>query len=182
MEAEAEIINEMKTLGKPFVIILNTTKPAAKETLELANEMSNEYQVRAIPVNCDQLRKKDILDILKEILLEFPINQVNFYIPKWAETLELNHPIKDALLCYVKQVMDNLVCMNHVYQIEKPENEYISEVTISNLNLKDGSVNISIQIPETFYYEMLSELLGSKVENEYDFLTIIKDVAKKRRE
>lgn len=182
VDAEVEIINEMKTLGKPFVIILNTTKPAAKETLELANEMSNEYQVRAIPVNCDQLRKKDILDILKEILLEFPINQVNFYIPKWAETLELNHPIKDALLCYVKQVMDNLVCMNHVYQIEKPENEYISEVTISNLNLKDGSVNISIQIPEAFYYEMLSELLGSKVENEYDFLTIIKDVAKKRRE
>lgn len=182
LDAEEEIIKEMKSLGKPFVVLLNSSKPAGKETIELADELTNTYRVKVLPVNCEQLRKKDILEILKAVLLEFPVHQVNFHIPKWAEMLDMKHPIKEALLSYVKKIMTSFECMNDVYYMEEPETEYISEVTLSKLNLQNGTISISIHIPETYYYEMLSDLLGSRVENEYDFLTIIKDVAQKRRE
>lgn len=179
---ENELVSEMKSLGKPFIVILNSVKPQSRETQDLAEELTNQYGVKVLPVNCDQLRANDILEILKSILLEFPISQISFYIPKWAETLSASHPIKQAILSYAKIVLKEMAGMKNVYQLSAPESEYISEVSISNLNLKNGTINLNISIPETYYYEMLSNLMGAPVENEYDFLTMLKEVADKRRE
>lgn len=181
-KVENELVSEMKSLGKPFIVILNSVKPQSRETQDLAEELTNQYGVKVLPVNCDQLKANDILEILKNILLEFPISQINFYIPKWAETLSASHPIKQAALSYAKMVLKEMDGMKNVYQLPAPESEFISEVAISNLNLKDGTINLNISIPETYYYEMLSNLMGAPVENEYDFLTMLKEVADKRRE
>lgn len=180
VSVEKEIIDEMKALGKPFVIVLNSTRPASIETTELAKSLMNQYQVKVLPVNCDQLKSSDILEIINGILLEFPISRVNFFIPKWVETLDQNHPIKESLIAYAKDVMEHMTGMKNVYDLETPDIEYISDVIVSNIDLKVGIINIMITIPEKYYYELLSELLGSSIENEYDFLNIIKEVAKKR--
>lgn len=182
VSVEKEIIEEMKALGKPFVIVLNSTKPASKETIELAKNLTNQYSVKVLPVNCDQLKSSDILEILNGILLEFPIHQVNFYIPKWVETLDSHHPIKESLIAYAKNVMEHMVGMKNVYDLETPDIEYISDVFVSNMDLKVGTIHIRITIPEKYYYQLLSELLESPIENEYDFINIIKDIAQKRKE
>lgn len=179
---EKELVEEMKQQGKPFIVILNSTRPGSKETMEMAEELTGEYGVKVLPVNCDQLKAKDILEILKHILLEFPISQISFFIPKWAETLDADHPIKQAVLDYAKEVLQGVSGMKNVYEMPIPDNEYISDVMISNLNLKDGNVNLKIVIPENYYYEMLTNLLGAPVENEYDFLTMLKEVAGRRKE
>lgn len=179
---EKEIVSEMKELHKPFVMIVNTIKPGSPESIELCQQLMNEYKVKVLPVNCDQLKGKDIIDILKAILLEFPINQINYYIPKWAEILEMDHPIKCSILNYVKNTMKQLDSMNDVYEMDKPEDEYIDDVYITNINLNDGTVQAGIDIPEKYYYEMLSSLLGATVENEYDFLKMLKEVAVSRKE
>lgn len=181
-KVENELVLEMKSLGKPFIVILNSVKPASRETKDLAEELTNQYGVKVLPVNCDQLKGNDILEILKHILLEFPISQIRFYIPRWAETLEVEHPIKQAVLEYARKILNEVSGMKKVYEMPAPDSEYISEAVISNLNLKDGTVNLKLTIPERFYYEMLTNLLGAPVENEYDFLTMLKDVAGRRRE
>lgn len=181
-DVENELVSEMKSLGKPFIVILNSVKPQNRETQDLAEELTNQYGVKVLPVNCDQLKANDILEILKNILLEFPICQISFYIPKWAETLPAVHPIKQAVVSYAKMVLKELTGMKNVYQLSAPESEYISEISISNLNLKDGTINLNISIPEKYYYEMLTSLMGAPVESEYDFLTMLKEMADKRRE
>mgnify|MGYP000665363981 FL=1 len=40
-------------------------------------------------VNCDQLRKEDILHMLEKVLYEFPLQQMEFYIPKWVSFLPM---------------------------------------------------------------------------------------------
>lgn len=179
---EQEIISEMKQLGKPFVVVLNSVKPKSPETKEMADLLSQQYGAKVLPVNCDQLKSSDILEILKNILFEFPISQIRFYIPKWAETLEKDHPIKQAVVDYAKTVMKETAGMREVYALPEPESDYISEVSVASVNLKDGSIHLKIAIPESFYYEMLSGLLGARVENEYDFLTMLKEVSAKRME
>lgn len=179
---EGQMVSEMKELGKPFIVILNSVKPNSRETKELADELTKQYGVKVLPVNCDQLRGNDILEILKHILFEFPINQIRFFIPKWAETLESSHPIKRAIVSYAKQILQDMSGMKHVYDMPVAESEYISEAAVSKLNLKNGTVDLNVQIPETYYYEMLTQLLGAPVENEYDFLTLLKDVAARRNE
>lgn len=179
---EKDLVEEMKSLGKPFIVILNSIKPSSREVQDLAEELTNQYGVKVLPVNCDQLRGNDIIDILKHILLEFPLNQIHFYIPKWAETLELEHPIKQSILDYAKQILMNCEGMKNIYEMPMPENEYISEAVVSKLNLKEGNADVTIGIPEKYYYEMLSNLFGTPVENEYDFLTMLKEVAGRRHE
>lgn len=179
---EKELVEEMKSLGKPFIVILNSIKPASREVQDLAEELTNQYGVKVLPVNCDQLRANDIIEILKHILLEFTVNQINFYIPKWAETLDAEHPIKQSILEYARQILAECDGMKKIYEMPMPESEYIKEATISKLNLKDGTANVQITIPENYYYEMLSNLFGAPVENEYDFLTMLKDVANRRKE
>ncbi len=181
-KTEQEIVSEMKQLGKPFIVILNSVKPQSNETKELADQLSIQYGVKVLPVNCDQLRSNDILEILKNILFEFPISQIRFYIPKWAETLEANHPIKQAVVDYAKVVMKEVTGMRKVYELPNPESDYISEALVVHVDLKDGNIHLKIGIPDEFYYEMLSGLLGAKVENEYDFLTMLKEVSGKRIE
>ena len=149
---EKEFVQEMKSLGKPFIVILNSTKPQSPETVELAEELTAQYGVKVLPVNCDQLHGKDILEILKHILLEFPITQVQFFIPKWAETLDMDHPIKQAVVAYAKQVMNDLQGMKQVYQLPDTDSEYIKEASVVHVNLKDGTVNIKLTIPEKYYY------------------------------
>jgi len=179
---EKELVYEMKSLGKPFIVILNSVKPSSREVQDLAEELTNQYGVKVLPVNCDQLRGNDIIDILRHILLEFPLNQINFFIPKWAETLDVEHPIKQSILEYAKQILSICDGMKNIYEIPVSESEYISEALVSKLNLKEGIANIDIRIPENYYYEMLSNLFGATVENEYDFLTMLKDVAGRRKE
>lgn len=179
---EEQLVSEMKELGKPFIVILNSVKPNSRETKDLADELTKQYGVKVLPVNCDQLRGNDILEILKHILFEFPIGQIRFFIPKWTETLEGSHPIKQAMISYAKQILQEMSGMKHIYEIPDTDNEYISQVSVSKLNLKNGTVDLNIQIPESYYYEMLTNLLGAPVENEYDFLTLLKDVAARRKE
>ena len=179
---EQEIVSEMKQLGKPFIVVLNSVKPQSTETKELAEQLSAQYGVKVLPVNCDQLRSHDILEILKNILFEFPISRIGFYIPKWAETLEKNHPIKQAVVAYAKNVMKEITGMRKIYELPEPESDYISEVSVTKVNLKNGEIHLKIAIPEALYFEMLSGLLGAKVENEYDFLTMLKEVSEKRKE
>ncbi len=179
---ESEIIEEMKTLGKPFVVILNSVRPSSAETIELADKLTNQYGVKVLPVNCDQLKSKDIISILKYILLEFPISKIRFYIPKWAETLEYENPIKQALIEYARQVLNAVDSMKHVYEVEQPDSDYINDASVNNLDLKNGTVDFVISIPEKYYYDMLSSLLDADVHNEYEFLRLLKDVSGRRKE
>ena len=179
---ESEIIEEMKTLGKPFVVMLNSVRPSSAETIELADKLTNQYGVKVLPVNCDQLKSKDIISILKYILLEFPISKIRFYIPKWAETLEYENPIKQALIEYARQVLNAVDSMKHVYEVEQPDSDYINDASVNNLDLKNGTVDFVISIPEKYYYDMLSSLLDADVHNEYEFLRLLKDVSGRRKE
>lgn len=182
VKVELELVNEMKALGKPFIVLLNSTKPGSRETADMAEILTEEYGVKVMPVNCDQLRAEDIKEILKNVLFEFPISQISFYIPGWAEVLEADHPIKQAVLAYAGTVMNEVTGMRKVYALPEPDSEYISDVSVAQVNLRDGSIHIKVGIPEQYYYEMLSGLLGADVESEYDFLTMLKEVAAKRME
>ena len=95
---EAETIKQLKNLRKPFVVLLNTVHPYSEETKALAREKEKKYQAKVMPMNLEQLKKYDIYQILKSVLLEFPISSIGFYVPKWTETLSKEHPVKKELL------------------------------------------------------------------------------------
>lgn len=182
IEAEQRTIQEIRGLGKPFILLLNSAKPYANETIELAKELEGNYGVRVLPINADQLRREDIAEILQALLLEFPVVEIDFNIPKWAEALQLESEVKTALVSMAKEILNQIQVIRDVYQLEFPESEYIEKVKIDSIALDSGRINLMIHVDDAFYYQMLSDMLAVRVENEYQFMKVLKELAEKRKE
>lgn len=182
VEAEDRTIGELKALRKPFVVLLNSSKPFSQETAELANELSSKHNVNVLPINCEQLKVSDINKILEAVLTEFPVTEIAFNIPKWAEALNEEHPLKEALINLAKSVLENIDYIKDIYKNDFPACEYIKQIKLDNIDMALGKVNILIDLDEQYYYNMLSEIIGSEIRNEYEFINIINDLAEKKRE
>ena len=181
--AEERTVTELKQQGKPYLILLNTVKPYGEEAVKLSQEISKKYQADCIPVNCDQLRKDDIIKILEHILYEFPVRQVEFYIPKWVELLPLSNPLKKQLVEKVKEMTGQIQYIRDVTRTAvQLESEYVKESTLTNLDLASGVVKVRIDMKEKYYYEMMSELTGVSIEGEYDLMHTLKDLAQMKEE
>lgn len=183
MKPEEKTIEELKQLGKPFIVLLNSSRPYSDDTIALAEGISQRYNVAVMPVNCEQLRKDDITKIMETTLSVFPITEIDFYIPKWAETLPNDHWLKLDFIQNVKKIIQGLshirdVNMQNLY-VESP---YIKRIKLDEVNLKDGSVKIYVDFDEKYYYEILSDLIGTEITGEYQFLATLRDMAAKKQE
>ncbi|MBD5519564.1 MAG: stage IV sporulation protein A [Lachnospiraceae bacterium] len=183
LEAEERTIKELQALGKPYVVLLNSQKPYAEETRALADEISEKYQVTVMPINCEQLKKEDINHIMENILYEFPLTMIEFYMPKWVEMLPCDHKMKKDIISQLKLLMGNL---NHIRDITTDrflvESEYVRKCKLDGVDMSDGSVRIVLDVDDAYYYEMLSELVGESIGSEYQLLATLREMAKMKRE
>ncbi len=182
-EAEEKTVQELKKQGKPFLILVNSQKPYKEETLELAHQLQKKYQTAAMTVNCEQLRKEDILRILEKILYEFPVRQVEFFVPKWVELLPSDHYLKQDLLKQLAKKMKNFTYIKDM----KPENislesEYVKNTVLDEINLSNGIVKVRIDIKPSYYYRMMSEMTGVDIASEYQLIHTLKGMAEKKLE
>lgn len=182
-EAEGKTIQELQTIGKPFVVLVNSKKPYGEEAGNTAKELEKEYGVKAIPVNCEQLKEDDIYRIMEAVLFEFPISEVQFFVPKWVEMLTRDHKIKQDLLTHIKEIMGQIGEIRDAAEgIGQPESPYIDEWKVDSIALDTGCVKIRIQVAERFYYEMLSELTGTPIAGQYELIAAMKNLSELKEE
>ncbi len=181
-EAEIKTIQELKQMNKPFLLLLNTQYPHSAEAKQLALTLQEKYLCKVLPISCEQLKKEDILLILKNILLEFPVTSLHFYIPKWVESLSLEHWLKSSLLETIKTSLNTITKMKDLYDTNFPENEYIESIKIDRIDLSSGKVDISVHFDDSYYYKIISDMIQIPVSNEYEFIHILQDLAEKKRE
>ena len=183
LEAEARTITELQALGKPFIVLLNSAKPYAEDTRMLADEISEKYQVTVMPVNCEQLKREDINHIMENILYEFPLTMSEFYMPKWVEMLPYDHKMKQDIIVQIKNLMCSLSNIRDITSGSfMPESEYIKKCKLDGINMSDGSVKVLLDVDDSYYYEMISDLVGETVGSEYQMLAMLKEMAKMKRE
>lgn len=177
IEPESRAISELKSLGKPFVVLLNTSNPTEQGVIKMTKDMSEHYGTSVIPINCNTITKNDIYRIFEQLLLAFPINSINFNIPKWVEALDNKHNIKNYLIDLTKEIFKNFNHMRDVYNLPEGADEYIENISMNKIDLAGGDINIIIKLFDKYYYDMLSSLLESKITNEYEFIKEIYDLA-----
>jgi len=182
--AEEKAVNELKAIGKPFVIILNTVKPYSEEAHARAEEMQNKYGVRVLPVSCEQLRKEDITNILEAILFEFPVSEMKFYMPGWIDMLSRENPIKSGIIGYVKEFIKKIGRMkdfrNQLY--DSTEDSFVNKVRIDKICLEVGTADIYIETDESYYYQTISNLLDADIKDEYSMIRNMKELALMKKE
>ena len=183
IESEEKTVAQLKRAGKPFLILLNSQKPYKEETLELAEELKKKYQAGVISVNCEQLRNDDVTRILEKVLYEFPIVQMEFYIPKWVEMLSSEHYLKEELISCVQQMMQT---MHYIKDVTKDrlefESQYVKGLFLETLDLSSGKIKIRIDMDDSWYYAILSEMTGVDISDEYELINMMQELSKMRGE
>ncbi|MGN0315103.1 MAG: stage IV sporulation protein A [Fusicatenibacter sp.] len=182
-DAEERTVKELQKQGKPFLILVNSQKPYREETQRLVRELEQKYHVCTMAVNCDQLRKDDIIHILEKILYEFPLRQIAFYIPKWVELMPLESPLKSELVEKIREMCQKF---HYVRDIQKEtiqiSSDYIQQISLWEMDLSTGIAKIRIDLKEQYYYEMLSEMTGVTMTGEYDLIQTLKELSLHREE
>ena len=179
IKAEQRVISELKELNKPFVILLNSSDPRSDYTIELAQNLSENYKTTVIPINCEDLTIDDINNMFSKILYEFPVEHIKIRFPKWIDGLSFEHPLKAELFKEIKEAFESVnvlkdvpMCSNNIKQTD-----IIANTSISNIELGSGSVNVEIMLKEELFYNVLTEITGVTVNNEGDLFSIIAELS-----
>ena len=183
LEAEKKAILELKKIGKPFVVLVNSQKPYGDDASRAVSYIENMYQVSCMAVNCEQMHREDILRIFEKLLFEFPVVRLEFFVPKWLEMLNNDHWMKQGLLEEVHRIMQKVRCIKDItpelLTMEKP---FIRRVKLDQLNLANGLAEITLEPDDSYYYRILSEITGISMEGEYQLISLLKELAASRRE
>ena len=183
-DAEQRVINELKQIGKPFVVLLNTARPYNDDTISLQQELMEKYAVPVLPVNCAQLKNEDIKTILEKVLYEFPMKEIRLHFPTWIETLEENHWLKQSIITSLKDLMNVVEKLTDVKDSLNTleQNEYIKKAYTDGIMLGEGAIDIALSVDDSLFYKILSETIDMPIENDSQLISTIKmlsDIKKK---
>lgn len=184
VSAEERVVKELKELHKPFVIVLNSDDPFSDYTKELAKELEEKYQTSVIPTDCSRLDMEDINDIFGRILYEFPIEKMNINFPKWVDGLADSHWLKEELYNEIKEAFSNVSILKQVDTgIAKLQStQIINKTVVNEIRLGEGTVNVSINLYDELFYNVLTEISGVEINNEGDLFSTITTLAETKKE
>ena len=178
LEAEDLVINELRELGKPFIVLLNTANPANKDTVNLTKELSNKYNVPVLPVNVELMQERDMLNILREALYEFPVVDVNVNMPDWISILNPAHYIKNE---YINKIRESVIAIDKIRDVERITNyftnsEYIERAYLSNIDPSTGEITINLSAPKELYNQVLNEIINVDISSKADLLNLFQEL------
>ena len=184
LEAEKTVIEELSSLGKPYIVLLNSTHPMLPETEKLAEKLKEEYKVPVMPISIEAMGERDMYNILKEALYEFPIEQIKVNMPEWIALLNPDHYLKKE---YINKIKEEVIEVNKLKDIDKinnhfRESEYIAKSYISEVNPSTGEVTINLEAPGGLYSKVLNDIMGISVSSKAELLALFQELNIARKE
>ena len=178
IEAEETVINELKSIGKPFIVLLNSVHPMLPDTEKLANDLNKQYNVPVIPVSVENMQERDMYNILKEALYEFPIEEVKVNMPEWIAILNHDHYLKKE---YINKIRESVVEVDKLRDIDKitdgfKDSEYISKSYISSVETSLGEVTIQLDAPNELYNKVLNEIIDVDITSRAKMLSMFQEL------
>ena len=177
--AEERIVNELKSIGKPFAMILNSANPSSEEAIALAYELEAKYDVPVALVSCIDLDAEDIRHILELVLHEFPVSEISVELPVWMDALEADHKIKASLqssLCACADKIHKTGDLKNAFG-DLENNEYVCGVRMEEIDLGTGKAKLQLSFDDSLYYSVLSELSGFEITEERALIELLRELS-----
>ena len=185
LPAEKRVVEELEALGKPFVVLLNSTHPEAPETRALAEKMEQEYGRSVLPVNCLDLDRSALHEILQRVLYEFPVRELDFASPRWVTMLDRGHWLQTEIYTAAMDFSEKISRMKDVPAQNSAGalgSDSVESSTLSGMNLSDGVVRVTVLLKPEVFYRVLSEQTGLAIGDEAGLMPCIIELSKAKRE
>ncbi len=183
-EAEERVIQELKEIHKPFIVLLNSTDPEGDNARMLAGYLSEKYGVPVMPVDCLTLGQEEIEGMLGELLLEFPVKEIRVDMPRWILSLPAGHWLKTELYRAVRESAEDLREMGAVRLITDRIEDcaHVAGCEVRGMDLGCGSASIALRLREDLFYTILSEATGLEIGGEAGLMPCMIELAAVKRE
>lgn len=184
LQAEERVINELKALQKPFLVLLNSTQPEVKAVQDLAIALERKYGVTVIPVNCLEMTQSDLMSILHEVLFEFPVREIGVQLPAWVEELDAAHWLQAQFLAAITEAVQPIHRLRDVdgaLQVLSAT-EHIASVKLAAMELGTGKATIQLGVEQNLFYKVLQELTGFEISGDHHMLRLMKELSVAKHE
>lgn len=176
---EERVIRELKSIGKPFVVLLNSAAPQSEEAAATAAEIAEKYDVKCLCIDCLNTGEEELTQVLRAVLEEFPLKSVGIFLPEWLDALPDGNELKSGLFSSILEAAEVTVKIKDGYTLISAlgQNENISSVKLEKNDLGRGAMNISMQLPRALYYRTISEQTGITVNNDADLISTLTEMS-----
>lgn len=181
--AEERVISELTAINKPFVVVLNSVHPGAQTTQQYAADLSEKYGVKVIPLNCMNLSKSDVDEVMQSILYEFPICEVGFFMPEWITALDSENSLKSDINNAVFDSFDGARKISDVMALPDKLKKYdfIEDASISSISSGRGTVEIRINVDDGLFYDTVKKRTGFEINDECQLLGLLQELSEVKR-
>lgn len=184
VEVEERIAKELSEIGKPHIIILNSTHPMLPETERLAESLNSTYSVPVIPLNVENMSERDAYGILREALYEFPVTSINIEMPDWIACLAPDNWLKKEYIETIRKSVFEIDKLRDIDNITSSleDCEYIEKAYLSNVDTGTGEVVVTLKCDDSLYNQILKEIIGIDINNRADLLSLLQDYNEAKKE
>ncbi|MEG0330680.1 MAG: stage IV sporulation protein A [Longicatena sp.] len=184
IEAEAEVIEELTTIGKPFIIIVNSTDIHSVACKSVVDKLKEKYEVPVLPISVNHMNEENIHDVLREALYEFPVSQININMPQWIAILNDEHWLKKS---FNETIQESMASVDRLREVESittvlNTNENIENSNLATIDTGQGIVNVDITIKPGLYNEILKEIIGTDIKDKAQLIALMQDYSKAKKE
>ncbi|MEL4861281.1 stage IV sporulation protein A [Pseudoflavonifractor phocaeensis] len=184
IEAEERVITELKELGKPFLVLLNSAYPQSDRAKAIQADIMDRYDVTCMRCNCLELDEEDVTSIIKGVLYEFPVKELDLFLPPWVDALPYDHPIKNGLYAAIREGSAE---MRRVRDVDGAMAaigacESVSSTRVTTINLGAGLAAATLDLPRSLFYDTISAQSGFTIADDGDLMSLLTDLASVKRE
>ncbi|HWO95022.1 MAG TPA: stage IV sporulation protein A [Bacillus sp. (in: firmicutes)] len=184
VEAEERVIAELKEVGKPFIMVINTVHPQSAETDKLRGALAEKYDIPVLAMSVESMRENDVYNVLREALFEFPVLEVNVNLPSWVMVLKDQHWLRESYQEAVQETVKDIKRLRDVDRVVEQfgEYEFIDNARLAGMNMGQGIAEIDLYAPDDLYDQILKEVVGVEIRGRDHLLQLMQDFAHAKAE
>ena len=184
VEPEERVVSELQSIGKPFVILLNSAEPDSEYAIELETQLAEKYSAPCMRVNCQQLNENGITEIMRRVLGQFPLSELSIKFPDWFDAIEYKNSMKSELFRSIIHSSGGVCCVDDIGIMlsEMEQSELVEAAYIENSDMGSGVINIAVDIPRALYYKLISDESGLDIQSDGQLVSILREMSAVKQE
>ncbi|MGP4078338.1 stage IV sporulation protein A [Pseudalkalibacillus sp. R45] len=184
VESEHRIVEELKEVGKPFIMVINSVHPHHPETEKLRRQLAEEHDIPVLSLSVESMTEHDINNVLREVLYEFPVLEVNVNLPSWVMVLNNEHWLRHSYEESVRETVKDIKRLRDVDRVvgNFTDFEFIDEARLAGIEMGQGIAEIDLYAPDDLYDQILKDVVGVEIRGKDHLLQLMQEFAHAKSE